>query len=1091
MAGKLELRVLGAPEVRLNRELLTGFRSAKAEALLYYLCVTGQAHTRLALAGLLWGQWPDSQALVNLSQTLSNLRRLLGDHLEVSRDIIGWRRQSDYWLDVESLCVVVEKPIHELDAETLRHAVEHYRGDFLEGFYVRDAPEFEEWMLRERARWREGVLHALAVLAGQQVARGQWEEAVGLLRRIVALEPWREEVHRQLMWLLARAGQRSAALAQYEICRRQLAEELDVEPSQETETLYQRIRQGEIGKEAPTGFPGEPAYTPALPPHNLPAQLTPFVGRTNEVEQIVHRLSDPDCRLLTLVGPGGIGKTRLALKAAQQLLAEPADATPFVDGIFFVSLVSVATPAAMVSAIAGAVGFQFYSDTQPHQQLLNYLQTKRMLLVLDNLEQLLDGVDLISSTLANAQGVTILATSREALKLREEWFHPIAGMEVPQADVMELDRIAESDAVQLFVQNARQARAGFSLEAEQAHVVRICRLVDGTPLAIELAAGWLKAISCSQIVHEVERNLDILATQLHNVPARHRSMRVVLEQSWELLTKGEQEILKRLAVFRGGFRQEAAAQIAGASLVALVTFMEKSMLLVSERERYQLHELLRQFAEEKLVADPLAADATRTKHSLYYLNYLKQWGSYLTGREQEAALAAIGAELDNVRVGWQWAVETQQLEVLEQTLDSLYNFYQIRSRYHEGEELLGQLLDALQTIEKAADAQPPTLLVNLLVKTLSRRGALCQYLGEYEAAAQFLGQALAVASASGDHEEMAFAHKLLGQVAVWQGHKEEARAHLRSSLAICRESGDQRGLADALGQLANLFYATFGDYAEAKRLAGESLAISRELGRPDWIAYALDTLGFATFALGEYDASLAYYQEGLALFEEIGDQHGMALTLGGIGMVNWALGGERLAEARQVFERSLAHCRKIGHQGQVSGRLGGLARVANDQGEYQEALRYGKEGLAIARSLNSPVYIAHNLYCLTETACGLNDLQSGRRYLWEGLQIADKAQLFSNQTIYLYYYALILAKESNLAGVVAPARPQAQVQALETLALVRRHPACWQLYKERAAQLRDRIARDLPAQVVAAAEKRGATLALEDLVAEILAGSPN
>jgi predicted ATPase len=777
----------------------------------------------------------------------------------------------------------------------------------------------------------------------------------------------------------------------------------------------------------------------------------------------------------------------LAIKAAQQLLTKPFDATPFADGIFFVSLASVTAPAAIVSAIAGAVGFQFYNDAQPRQQIISFLQTKRMLLVLDNMEHLLEGIDLIADILATGAGVTILATSREALKLREEWFHPIAGMQVPLVDAPESTPVEEYDAVQLFVQNARRANPGFLLEDEQEYVVRICRLVEGMPLAIELAAGWLKLISCAQVVQELLRNFDILATRWHDMPVRHRSMRVVLEQSWELLAKGEQEILKRLAVFRGGFRQEPAELVAGASLMALATFMEKSMLLVTQEGRYQLHELLRQFAEEKLDADTLAAAEARTRHSHYYLDFLRRWGYHLIDSEQEHALAAIGAELDNIRVAWLWAVEQQNMEVIEQTLDDLFNFYQIRSRYHEGEELLGQLLEHMPPPDITKNAQ----LARLVLRAWSRRGALCQNLGEYETAARFLQQALAAAQTLAWREEIAFAHNLLGQVAVWRGQKEVARSHLHSSLTICRESGDQRGLADALGQLANLFYATFGDYAEAKRLAGESLIICRELGRPDWIAYALDTLGFATFALGEYDASLVYYQEGLALFEEIRDPLGMALTLGGIGMVNWALGGEHLAHARAVFERSLTLCRKIGHQGQVSGRLGGLARVANDQGRCEEALRYGEEGLAIARSLNSPVYIAHNLYCLTETACGLGNLQSAWRYLWEGLQVAGEAQILSNLTIYLYYYALILTQESNLASVSAAVRERKQAKALEALAVIHRHPACWQIYRERAARLGNRLTGALPAQTISAAKERGAMLTLEEYVAKILAAAPS
>jgi tetratricopeptide (TPR) repeat protein len=259
--------------------------------------------------------------------------------------------------------------------------------------------------------------------------------------------------------------------------------------------------------------------------------------------------------------------------------------------------------------------------------------------------------------------------------------------------------------------------------------------------------------------------------------------------------------------------------------------------------------------------------------------------------------------------------------------------------------------------------------------------------------------------------------------------------------------------------------------------------LSREIGRADWLAYVLDTLGFVTFALGEYQAALGYYQEGLALFEEIGDPHGMALTLGGIGMVHWALGNAHLDAAQAAFERSLALCRRIGHRGQVSGRLGGLARVLNDWGDYEQARHCGEEGLSIARALNSPVYLAHNLYCLTETACGMNDLVSARRYLREGLQIALEAGLRSNLTIYLYYYALVLSKESQRPGLAPALQQQKEQAALAALALVQDHPATWQIFKVRAAWLQRWITGERPVDLPTA---QGADDPLDERVVALL-----
>ncbi|MBI1877997.1 MAG: XRE family transcriptional regulator [Chloroflexi bacterium] len=328
--------------------------------------------------------------------------------------------------------------------------------------------------------------------------------------------------------------------------------------------------------------------------HHLPSPATPFIGREKELADITRRLKDPTCRLLALIGPGGIGKTRLAIRAAQHLVdAQPTELI-FVHGIIFVPLTPVSSLGGLVAAIAEAANFTFYSNVPPQQQLLDYLREKEMLLVLDNFEQLLtppegedaSGVDLLAEILAVAPAVKLLVTSRETLNLQEAWFHPIAGLAFPEllpapSAERTVAEVEAYDAVRLFVQSARRAQVGFSLAAEQKSVVRICRLVEGMPLGIELAAAWLKTLACDQIAHEIERSLDILSTRLQNMPERHRSMRAVFEHSWRLLVEAEQAVLQRLSVFRGGFQYQAAESVADASLMTLAALVEKSLLQVT------------------------------------------------------------------------------------------------------------------------------------------------------------------------------------------------------------------------------------------------------------------------------------------------------------------------------------------------------------------------------------------------------------------------------------------------------------------------------------------------------------------------------
>lgn len=833
---------------------------------------------------------------------------------------------------------------------------------------------------------------------------------------------------------------------------------------------------------------------------NLPPQPTPFIGRARELMEVVRCLQAPECRLLTLVGPGGIGKTRLALQAAQTLIAgrnpsPPASHTPqiayleFPDGLFFVPLHAVGTGDGMISAIAEATGFRFYSysDAPPRQQLLNFLRAKRLLLVLDNLEHLDEAPPLVEEILTAAPHVTLLATSQKSLNLREEWFHPLTGMalhvtgDVPLNMGQDGESHAPADAIQLFAQCARHARADFALEAEYSHVARICRLVDGIPLAIELAATWLKVLPSQKIADEIERGLDILTTRQQNVPTRHRSMVAVLTHTWQLLSEEERGVLKRLSVFHGGFTQEAAQHVAGATLIVLASLVEKALLWVSPRGRYHMHELLRHFAHQALTADPDVAQTTQRRHSDYYLNVLTEQGGLLTGKTRQIALDAIGAELDNVRAGWRWAVAEGDPAMLATAAEPFYHFYQLQSRYQDGKESFEL---ARQELDQRQQRKSTPSMSRALMRMLARAGAFCHFLCEYDLAADHLRRGLDLAGVLDDQTEAAFVHNFLGQLAVWKGDRAGAKHHLLLSLTISQELGDHSGAANALEKLANLSLATFGEYAESKRLAAESLAISRQLGRPDWIAYALDTLGFVTFCLGEYEASEADYRESLTLFEQSGDQYGVAMAQGGVALTLWAMTDGRSDEAVAYFEQSLSICRAIGHQGQVAGRLAGLARIANDVGDYARAHELAAEGLTIAREVGSPVYLAHILCCLGETAYATGDLASARRYLFEAIHLTSKSGLLANLAMVLYHYATLLAHESRNTTTQAESK---RIQAMALLALVRDHAAAWRVYQARAMQRIDHIKAQWPQTNAPPAPLAATDEGLQDAVRAILA----
>ena len=476
------------------------------------------------------------------------------------------------------------------------------------------------------------------------------------------------------MRLLVRSGQRSAALQQYKICRRVLAQELQIEPHKETKALYERI------------LAAGNAH-----PHNLPLQLTSLVGRERELSEIAERLADPNCRLLTLTGLGGIGKTRLALQAAQEHVGA------FLHGVYFVPLAAQDSDSFLAPTIAEALGFSLSGEQPPETQLLNSLRAKEMLLVLDSFEHLLpahrkgitNGTKLVLEILRRAPGVKIMITSRERLNLRAEWVFHVRGLAFPAQHSAEG---AETfSALRLFSDRVRQSESGFSLSAATTPAtVRICQLVEGMPLGIELAAASVPAQSCEQIAAAIEHNLDALTTSIQDVPERHRSMRADLEHSWHLLSEEEQLVLQRLAVFRGPFSAQAAQKVGATSLRLLSALLNKSLLRKNSSGQYEIHELVRQFAAEKLAAHPDEKKAAHERHCRHYAFFLHQREKHLRGEQQKESLAEISAALENICAAWQWAVAHTKLAEISLCLEGLYYFYGARDWFYEGKHVFEQ-----------------------------------------------------------------------------------------------------------------------------------------------------------------------------------------------------------------------------------------------------------------------------------------------------------------------------------------------------------------------------------------------------------------
>ena len=463
MSNLLQLTLFGSPAVLRHDQSVTSFRSSKAQALLYYLAVTGRPHTRPTLAGLLWGDQPEAAARTSLSKCLSNLRELVGDALLVDRQTVAFNRDYPYQLDTERFMTGMGQPPTPETIHTWQAALALYRGDFLEGFYVRDAPDFEQWVLVQRAYYREAVMQGLHTLAHWHEQQGDLSQSITHTRCLLTLEPWREEAHRQLMTRLAHSGQRAAALAQFETCRQVLAEELAVEPDTETVALVEEIRSNKVTRRQDDKLL-EVSSHPVI--NNLPIPPTTLIGRERELAELGDLLSNPQCRLITITGPGGMGKTRLALAAATEQSGK------FQQGAVFVPLAGVSSAQFLPQAILAALNVPLRGDLSSQQQIQAHLSNQECLLLLDNYEHLLPDVELLLDLLHYAPNIVLLVTSRERLALQAEHLFELTGLNYPQKHATKTGtKLAlnptDYAAIQLFLQRVRQTQPRFTPNDEE------------------------------------------------------------------------------------------------------------------------------------------------------------------------------------------------------------------------------------------------------------------------------------------------------------------------------------------------------------------------------------------------------------------------------------------------------------------------------------------------------------------------------------------------------------------------------------------------------------------------------------------------
>jgi predicted ATPase/DNA-binding SARP family transcriptional activator len=955
MPAGLVLQFLGLPQLYLDNKPITTDRR-KAIALLAYLAVNDigsapQRYSRESLSALFWPDYDQAKAFSNLRRTIWEVHQAIGESwLIADRESVHLNPDAKVDLDVAHFQSLLSQSRQQSDPSQriplLSEAVKLYRNHFLTGFSLKDTYPFNEWAYTESEELRHKLADALTLLVESHCTLNQAESAILYARRLVALEPLNESAHRQLMEVYVQAGQHSEALKQYQTCEQILRKELNLDPQPETRALYKKIRKGEI-KPIQVEKPTETI----IPKHNLPLQLSTFIGRDKEQDEVVRLLEKN--RLVTLAGVGGIGKTRLALQVGQKLLND------YPNGVWFAGLDSLSNPSLVPSAVAAIFDIREEPDRPILEILKNVLHHKTALLILDNCEHLLDAcAQLIKTLLTNCPNLKVLVTSREILNMEGEAIYSLSSLSLPDHEVSP-EQVSNYDSIQLFMERGALAVSSFKPSQENISTIReICQRLDAIPLAIELAAAHLDVLQLSEILKQLNEHSDLLARHLRPSIPRHQTMRASLDWGWRLMTTSEQTFLRHLSVFAGGWSLESAQAVCDGNALNLTSMLVKKSLIAVNQEagretRYRFHEIVRQYAHEKLI-EASEEKQIRSRHLNYFLHFSEQAETALKGPSQIAWYARLNDERENIRAALEWADQTdvQAGLYLSSRLDVLWENFDIREQTHWLEEFtqkpeskaypharakalrtLGWLRNRLERVAEAfSNAQECLDLYRACGDKSGEADALALLvlIVNPSEAGEFYQQALTLTQSMNDKWRTAYLFFVLG----WGHH--DRHSYGEKALALFQEVGDLRYMAESMDKLGRVEMLN-NDLESAQKRFDEAIYLFRQLNIKSGISDVLQGYGRIAGIKGDYEQAYTSLRESAVLAEEFGNRISYLFTRSLLGYL--ALQQGKISEAHEIFTETVRSFFDDKNEIGVAFDLEGMAGLFVAVGKYEMAVQ--------------------------------------------------------------------------------------------------------------------------------------------------------